>query len=99
RLQNLSKNTSGFYLSAHPVVGNGKATTRKMRRILCFTVECNRLRKIALLAIGGGKIRIEVKVIRIELKCPLALINCLVNLIVGEIGGGGDIANDGRYGI
>src|SRR6266480_4188404 len=47
RLEELSKNISGLHLPAHARVGDGKAAARKMRCLLGFTVESDRLREIA----------------------------------------------------
>ena len=57
------------------------------------------LGEVPLLAIGSSKIQIQIKVISIELERPLALDNCLVDLVVGQEGGGGNVADDGRQGI
>ena len=70
-----------------------------MRCLLGFGVERNRFREIALLAVGGGKIRIQIKVIRIEQERPLALTNCVVDLVVSELGSGGNVAGDRRHRI
>src|SRR6266446_9321233 len=99
RLQELSKNISRLYLAAHARVGDGKAAAREMRRLLGFGVERDRFREIALLAIGGGKIRIQIKVIWIKLERPLALDNCIVDAVVGQVGSGGNVAGDGRHRI
>src|SRR6266705_2730649 len=98
-LEKLSKNISRLRLPAHPDVGNGKAATREMRRILDFGVESDRFGEVAFLAIRSGKIRIQIKVIWIELERPLAFANCVVYLVVGEVGGSGNIARDRRHRI
>ena len=67
-----------------------------MRCLLGFIVERDRFGEVSILSIGGGKIRIQVKVIWIELQRPLALDNCVVDAVVGQIGGGGNVAGDGR---
>src|SRR5439155_16870186 len=94
-----SKNISRLDLPTHAQVGDGKAAAREMRCLLGFRVERDRFREIALLAIGSGKIRIQVKVIRIEQERPLVLINCIVDAVVSQVGGGGNVTNDGRDGI
>src|SRR6266513_4192066 len=99
RLQELSKNISRLHFAAHAHVGNGKATAREMRCLLGFGVERDRFREVPFLAIGSGKIRIQIKVIWIELERPLALTNCLVDLVVSEVSGGGNVADDGRHRI
>src|SRR6266581_388970 len=70
RLQELSENISRLHLATHARVGDGKAAAWEMRCLLGFGVERDRFREIALLAIGGGQIRIEIKVIRIEQERP-----------------------------
>ena len=67
--------------------------------LLGFAAERDRFGEVPFLAIGSGKIRIQIKVIWIELQRPLALTNCLVDLVVSEVGGGGNVARDRRYGI
>src|SRR6266446_8715164 len=91
RLQKLSKNILRLHLAAHARVGDGKAAAREMRRLLGFGVERDRFREIALLAIGGGKIRIQIKVIWIKLKRPLALGNCIVDTVISQVSGGGNV--------
>src|SRR4029077_8690968 len=78
---------------------NGEAAAREVRCLLGFGVKCDRFGEVPLLAIGGGKIRIQIKVIWIELERPLALHYCLVDLVVGQVGGGGNVTGDGRQGI
>src|SRR5438552_283955 len=99
RLQELSKNISRLRLPAHARVGDGKPAAREIRCLLGFSVERDRFGEVALVAIGGRKIRIQIKVIRIEQKRPLALINCIVDAAVSQVGGGGNVASDGRHGI
>src|SRR5438552_6306822 len=98
-LEKLSKNISRLRLPAHPVVGNGKPATGAMRRILGFGVESDRFVEIALLAIGRSKNRIQIKVIWIELERPLTLTNCVVDLVVGEVGSSGNVTCDRRHRI
>ena len=95
-LQKLRKNILRLRLAAHARVGDGKAATRQMRCFLGFSVKRDRFREIAFLAIRGGKNRIQIKVIWIELKRPLTFNNCIIDAVVGQIGGGGDVANDRR---
>src|SRR5882724_8131442 len=99
RLQKLSKNISRLYLATHAQVGDGKPATRKIRCLLKFSVERDRFREIALLAIRGGKIRIQIKVIRIEQERSLALINCIVDAVVSQVSGSGNVARYRRHGI
>ena len=98
-MQKLSENISRLRLPAHARVGDGKAAAREMRCLLGFGVKRDRFGEVAFLAIGGGKIRIQIKVIWIELERPLALTNCLVDLVVSQVGGGGNVAGDGRHRI
>ena len=98
-LQELSKNISCLHLATHARVGDGKAAARKVRCLLGFGIERDCFREIALLAIGSGKIRIQIKVIRIEQERPLALINCIVDAVIGEVGGCGNVAGDRRHGV
>ena len=95
-LHELSENIPRLDLPAHPRVGNGEAAAREVRCLLGFGVKCDRFGEVPLLAIGGGKILIQIKVIWIELERPLAFDNCLVDLVVGQVGGGGNVAGDGR---
>jgi len=55
-LEKLGKNISRLHLATHPVVGDGKAATRKMRRILGLDVESDCFGEVAFLAIRSGKI-------------------------------------------
>src|SRR5437667_9558395 len=98
-LEKLSKNISRLSLPAHPDVGNRKAATREMRRILGFGVESDRFDEVAFLAICRGEGRIQIKVIWIELERPLALTNCLADLVVSEVGGSGNVTRDRRHRI
>ena len=66
RLQELSKNTSCLHFATHAQVGDAKAAAREVRCLLGFRVERDRFREVALLAIGGSKVRIQVKIIGIE---------------------------------
>src|SRR4029077_20715563 len=93
-LYELSENIPRLDFPAHAHVGNRKAAAREARCLLGFGVKCDRFGEVPLLAIGGGKIRIQIKVIWIELERPLALDNCLVDLVVGQEGGGGNVADD-----
>ena len=86
-------------MPAHPRVGDGKAAAREMGRLLGFGVESDRFGEVPFLAIGSGKIRIQIKVIWIELERPLTLDNCVVDLVVSQIGGGGNVADDRRHRI
>ena len=70
-----------------------------MRCLLGLGVERDRFREIALLAIRSSQNRIQIKVIRIELERSLAFSNCVVNAVVSQVRGGGDVANDRRYRI
>src|SRR5678815_1770492 len=99
RLNKLSKNVSRLGLAPHAHVGDGKAATRQTSCLLRFGVKCDRFRKIAFLAIGSGQDRIQIKVIWIELECPLAFNNCIVSAVVSEVGSSGNVAGDRRYGI
>src|SRR5438874_9996559 len=67
-LHELSENIPRLDLPAHPRVGNGEAAAREVRCLLGFGVKCDRFGEVPLLAIGGGKIRIQIKVIWIELE-------------------------------
>src|SRR4029077_1698597 len=98
-LDKLSKNVLGLRLPAHPRVGDGKTATRQIRCFLGFGVKRYRFGKISLLAMRGSENRIQIKVIWIKLKCSLTFDNRVVNLVVGQIGGGGNVAGDRRYGI
>src|SRR6476620_1369481 len=98
-LQELSKNSSCLHLATHARVGDGEAAAGKARCLLGFGVEGNRFREVALVAIRGGKIRIQIKVIRIEQERPLAFINCIVDAVVSQVSGGGNITSDRRHGI
>src|SRR6266567_7040073 len=98
-LEKLSKSISRLHLPAHPDVGNRKAATREMRRILRFRVESDCFVEVSFLAIRSGKSRIQIKVIWIELERPLALTNCVVDLVVGEVGSSGNITCDRRHRI
>src|SRR5437016_272765 len=98
-LEKLSKNISRLRLPAHPIVGNGKPATGEMGRILGLGVERDRFGEVPFLAVGSGKIRIQIKVIWIELERPLALTNCVVDLVVGEVGSSGNVARDRRHRI
>ena len=64
--------------------------------LLGFGVESDRIGEVPFLAIGCGEIRIQIKVVWIELKCPLTFTDCLIDSIVGKIGGGGNVAGNGR---
>src|SRR5207249_2468016 len=99
RLQELSKNISRLYLPAHARVGDGKPAAREIRCLLDFSVERDRFGEVALVAIGGRKIRVQVKVIRIEQKRPLPFIDCIVDAVVSQVRGGGNVTNDRRHGI
>src|SRR5439155_503568 len=83
----LSQNILRLRLPAHARVGDGEAAAREMGRLLGFGVQRDRFREVVFLPIGGGKIRIQIKVIWIELQRPLTLTNCLVNLVVSEVSG------------
>src|SRR5437773_3214227 len=98
-LQELSENILRLRLSAHASVGDGKAAAREMGRLLGFGVKRDRFGEVPFLAIGSGKIRIQIKVIWIELQRPLTLTDCLVDLVVSKVGGGGNVADDGRHRI
>ena len=98
-LHELSENIPRLDLPVHPRVGNGKAATREVRCLLGFGVKCDRFGEVPLLAIGGGKIRIQIKVIWIELERPLAFYNCIIQAVVSKVCGGGDVAGDRRYRI
>src|SRR5207237_4506486 len=98
-LQKLSKNIFRLDLAAHARVGDGKAAAREMGRLLGFGVKRDRFGEVPFLAIGSGKIRIQIKVIWIELQRPLTLTDCLVDLVVSEVGGGANVADDGRHRI
>src|SRR5436190_13378895 len=93
-LQELSENILRLRLAAHARVGDGKAAAREMGGFLDFGVKRDRFGEVPFFAIGGGKIRIEIKVIWIELQCPLTLTDCFVDLIVGKVGGRGNVAYD-----
>ena len=66
-----------------------------MGRLLGFGIKRDRFGEVPFLAIGSGKIGIQIKVIWIELQRPLTLTNCLVDLVVSEVGGGRDVTGDG----
>src|SRR5216117_1943624 len=97
--EKLSENILRFHLPAHARVGDGKTATGEMRRLLRFGVERDRFSEVALIAIGGSKIRIQVEVIRIEQERPLALINSIVDAVVSQIGSGSNVAGDRRHGV
>ena len=65
-LQELIENLPCLGLLAHPRVGDGKAATRETLLLLSFRVERNRFCEISFLAVGGGQIRIQIKVMWIE---------------------------------
>ena len=65
-----------------------------MSCLLGFGVERDRFGEVPFLAIGSGKSRIQIKVIWIELERPLALDDCVVDAVVGQVGGGGNVAGD-----
>src|SRR6266478_4209493 len=98
-LQELSQNVARLHFAAHARVGDGKTATWEMGCLLSFGVKRDRFCKVAFLPIRGGKIRIQIKVIWIKLERPLALTNRLVDLVVSQIGGGGNVADDGRHRI
>ena len=98
-MEKLSENILRFHLPAHARVGDGKTATGEMRRLLRFGVERDRFSEVALIAIGGSKIRIQVEVIRIEQERPLALINSIVDAVVSQIGSGSNVAGDRRHGV
>ena len=98
-MNKLGQNISCLYLLAHTRIGNGKAATREMRCVLCFRVKRDCFIEIAFLAIRGGENRIEIKVIWIKLERSLAFDNCVVNAVVAQVGGGSDVADDGRHRI
>src|SRR5436190_13647970 len=98
-LQELSKNSSCLRLATHARVGDGKPAAGEIRCRLRFCVEGDRFREVALVAIRGGKIRIQIKVIRIEQERPLAFIDCIVDAVISQVGGGGNITSDRRHGI
>src|SRR5207244_12466519 len=95
-LKKLSKNILRLHFATHARVGDGKAAAREMGRLLGFGVKRDRFGEVPFLPIGSGKVRIQIKVIWIELQRPLTLTNCLVDLVVSQVGGGGNIADDGR---
>src|SRR5437762_12852834 len=68
RLNKLRENVSRLRLLGHARVGDSKAATRQMRCFLGFGVKRDRFVEIALLAIRGGKSRIEIKIIWIQLE-------------------------------
>ena len=70
-----------------------------MRCLLGLSVESDRFREILLLAIRSGKRRIQIKVIRIKLERPLTFDKCIIDAVVSQVGGGGDVTGDGRYRI
>ena len=86
-------------LAAHARVSDGKAAAREMGRLLSFQVERDRFMEVPFLAIGGGQSRIQIKIIWIKLERPLALDNCIVDAVVSQVGGGGNVTGDGRYRI
>src|SRR5438094_10389103 len=96
-LQELSENILRLRLAAHSRVGDGEAATRETGRLLGFGVERDRFGEVPFLAISSCKIRIQIKVIWIELQRPLNLTNCIVDLVVGEVGSSGNVADDGRH--
>src|SRR5205823_10281797 len=98
-LQKLNKNILRVDVAAHARVGDSKAATRQMRRLLGFGVERNRFREIAFLAIRGRQHRIQIKVIWIELKGSLPFRNRVIDAVVGQVRGGGNVADDRRHGI
>ena len=67
-----------------------------MSLFLSFGIELNRFRKIALLAIGRSKCRIQVEVTGIKLLRPLALDDGVIEPIIRQVGGGGYVANNRR---
>jgi len=85
-LQKLSENISRLRLPTHPGIGNGKPATREMGRLLGFGVERDRFREFPFSRYAAARIRIQIKVIWIELQRPLALTNCVVDLVIGEVG-------------
>src|SRR5205823_1684610 len=93
-LHELLENFPRFILTAHPRVGNGKAATWEMRRVLSFRIEGNRFRKVSLLAIRCGESRIQIKVMGIELLSSLSLGDCLIDSIFRQVSGSGDVANN-----
>src|SRR5437763_12779767 len=95
-LEKLRKNSSRLRLPAHARVGDGKPAAREIRCLLDFSVERDRFGEVALVAIGGRKIRVQVKVIRIEQKRPLPFIDCIVDAVVSQVRGGGNVTNDRR---
>src|SRR5690242_16771562 len=70
-----------------------------MRGLLGFCVKRDRFWEIPLLAIAGGQNRIQVKVIRIELECPLTFDNGIINAVIRQIGSAAKIARDRRHRI
>src|SRR5207248_22876 len=98
-LQELSENILRLRLPAHARVGDGKAAARQMGCLLGFAVKRDRFGEVPFLPIRGSKIRIQIKVIWVELQRSLTLTNCVVDLVVSEVGGGGNIADDGRHRI
>ena len=98
-MDKLRQNLLRVSLSAHPGIGNRETTAWEMGRLLGVAVESNGFRKLSLLAIRGRQNRIQIKVIWIELERALTLANCIVYLVVREVGGGGNVAVDGRYRI
>src|SRR5215472_2961091 len=98
-LQKLRKNILCLCLPAHARVGDGKTATWELGCLLSFGVKRDRFCKVAFLPIRGGKIRIQVKVIWIELQRPLTLGNRIIDAIVSQVRSGGNVANDGRHWI
>src|SRR5438874_6611070 len=93
-LHELSENIPRLDLPAHPRVGNGEAAAREVRCLLGFGVKCDRFGEVPLLAIGGGKIRIQIKVIGMELEGPLASDNGSADLVVVKVGGVGNVVGE-----
>src|SRR5262245_54723960 len=93
------KNISRVRLAAHARIGDSKAAARQIRCVLGSCVKSDRVVEIPLLAVGGGQNRIQVKVIWIKLERSLAFDNGVIDAIVSQVGGRGDVAGDRRHRI
>src|SRR5439155_22650124 len=98
-LQKLIKNIPRIFQSARSSVSNGQPATRKMCFLLGLRIKRNCFFEVSLLAICFGKSGIQIKVMRIELLSPLALGDCLIQPVICQISGSGDVANNRRHRI
>ena len=93
-LHELIENFLGLGWFAHADISDSETGAGEMPDTLRFGIKVDRFRKVSIFPVGRGKIRIEIEIIWIELQRSLSFDDGIVDSVVGQIRGGGDVTDN-----